>query len=410
VETEKIDNTATEFVRIYLQDVGPLIVCNYAEERDLLHRYSQGDETCFHRLIITNQYIVFEEVLYFTGRGIELIDLIQFGNVALIESLRNFAESGKMKGLKSFLHRNIYRRLQNCIANYFSLIRYPVNRLTNIVNYNNEKIFNQLEYYILPLAIYWENNFSDTYNNKDDFEYFKVPYLRIDNIEILHEYLESEDSADKKLLVKELKEGINQQLRNLKENEYNILIKFFGLDTDQNSSIDTNKTLQEIAEECGLTRERVRQIKEKAISRLKHKSRRAELLFLWECCKKMVDRNWYFPISNSRDLFFVDPFNEIVVDEKCAIKLLEEYVKPRKRKEFVKGVKNLTKHYKNIITSFLNKIGHITLKRRVIKHIKHVDNGMFNNTTFYYAINTSENIKVVNDYIGLKKHFKEIDD
>jgi RNA polymerase primary sigma factor len=399
----------TDFVKLYLRDIGPLIVCNYAEERDLLHRYSQGDETCFQRLIISNQYIVIEEVLYFTGRGIELIDLIQFGNVALIESLRNFAESGQMKGLKSFLHRNIYRRLQNCIANYFSLIRYPVNRLTNIVNYNIEKIFNQLEYYILPLAIYWKNNFSDTYNNNDDFEYFKVPYLRIDNIEILHEYLESEDSADKKLLVEELKEGINQQLRNLKENECNILIKFFGLDTDQNSSIDTNKTLQEIAEECGLTRERVRQIKEKAILKLKQKSRRNDFLSLGECCEKMGGRNWYFPIRNSRDLFFVDPFNTIVEDEKDAIKLLEEYVKPRKRKEFVKGVKNLAEHYRKLMTSFLNEIGHITLKRRVKKHIKHVDDGMFNNTIFDYAINTSENIKVVNVYIGLKKHFEEFD-
>lgn len=400
----------TNFVKMYLRDIGPLVVCNYTEEKDLLHRYSQGDETSFHRLIISNQYIVIEEVLYFTGLGIELVDLIQFGNVALVESLRKFAESGQMKGLKSFLHRNIYRRLQNCIANYFSLIRYPVNRLTNIVNYNIEQIFKQLEYYVFPLTFYCENNFLDSDNNYDEFEYFKVPYLRIDNIENLHEYLESEDYAEKDLLIEVLEEGIELQLSNLKENESDIIKKYFGLGTDRKSSFITQQTLQEIADEYKLTRERVRQIKEKAILKLKHKSRRNDFLSLGKSCEKSHERYITFPISTSRQYYLVDPFNVIAEDETNTIKLLEEYVRPRKRVEFVKGIKNLTKHYKILITSFLNEIGNITLSKRVIKHIKHIDEGMFNSSVYDYAINTSDNIRRVNAYIGLIKHFEKLDD
>tara|TARA_B100000315_G_scaffold241120_1_gene261663 strand:+ start:47 stop:1273 length:1227 start_codon:yes stop_codon:yes gene_type:complete len=407
MEMEKVDNTVTEFVRMYLRDIGPLSVYNFSEELELFELYNRGDITSLQKLVLGSQYIVIEEVLYFINLGIELVDLIQFANVALIESLKNFALSSQKKGLKSFLHRNIYRRLQNYIANYFSLIRYPANRLEPLVNYNTEEISRQLNYYSLPIVFSPENKYSDAKGDYDEIEYCKMLYLRLDDIENIYEYLPSEENAEKNLLAEILQEGIDYYINTLKENESTVVRQYFGLHKDKNSSRPIKSSLKEIGDKLQLTRERVRQIKEKAISRLKHKSRRAELLFLWECCEKMGGRNWYFPISNSRDLFFIDPFNEIVEDEKCALKLLKEYVKPRRRKEFVKGVKNLSEHYRKLITSFLNEIGNVTLNTKVIKHIKSVDDGMFNSTIYDYAISTSENIKKVNEYIGLIKHFEE---
>ena len=107
MKMEKVDNTVTGLVKMYLRDIGPLSVCDFNEELELIERYTSGDITSFNKLVLCSQYIVIEEVLYFINLGIELVDLIQFANVALIESLKNFALSSQKKGLKSFLHRNI---------------------------------------------------------------------------------------------------------------------------------------------------------------------------------------------------------------------------------------------------------------------------------------------------------------
>ena len=401
MEMEEADNTVTGFVRMYLRDIGPLSVCDFNEELDLIERYTRGDITSFNKLVLCSQYIVIEEVLYFINLGIELVDLIQFANVALIESLKNFALSSQKKGLKSFLHRNIYRRLQNYIANYFSLIRYPANRLEPLVNYNTEEIFRQFNYYALPIVFSPENKYSDAKGDYDEIEHCKMLYLRLDDIENIYEYLPSEENAENFLLAEILQEGIDYYINTLKENESTVVRKYFGLNKDQNSSRPIESSLKEIGDQLQLTRERVRQIKEKAISKLKHKSRRAELLFLWECCEKMGGINWYFPISNSRDMFFVDPFNEIVENEKEAIKLLEEYVKPRKRVEFVDGVKNLTKHYQNIIGKYIKRLNRAVSRKEIRKHIRKIDNKV-NKSVLDYSISTSKELITNSNYVALK--------
>jgi RNA polymerase primary sigma factor len=404
MKMEKVDNTVTGLVKMYLRDIGPLKVCNYNEELELVEGYNQGDTESFHRLVLSNQYIVIEEVLYFINLGIELVDLIQFANVALVESLQNFASLSDKKGLKSFLHRNIYRRLQNYIGNYFSIIRYPANRLQPLVNYNTEEIFKQLSYYALPIVFSLESKYSNANDDNEQNEYCLIPYLRLDDIEYIYKYLPSEENAEKDLLAEILKEGIDYHLNNLKENENIVLRKYFGLNEDHNFSKSVESSLQEIGNQLQLTRERVRQIKEKAISRLKHKSRKVELLFLWECCEKINDGSWYFPISSSRDLYFVDPFNGIVEDEKYAVKLLEEYVQPRRRRTYTQGIMNLSERIRKLAVRFLENQG----KPCKINSLKKAIDEKFPLTSdaqFWYAINTCDEIIKNQGYFALKSFF-----
>ena len=101
----------TYFVKQYLQQLGPLKTLSKDEETKLILKFKTGDEEALNELIIANQYIVIKEVIRAANHSLEIMDLIQYANLSLIDSLRS--DNLDIKGLKSYLHRNIYRKLQN---------------------------------------------------------------------------------------------------------------------------------------------------------------------------------------------------------------------------------------------------------------------------------------------------------
>lgn len=406
----KLSQLNTYFIKQYLKQLGPLKKLSKDKEINLILKFRAGDEEALQELILANQYIVIKEVIRVANHSLEIMDLIQYANLSLIESLTS--NNADLKGLKSYLHRNIYRKLQNCINNNFSIIRYPQNKIIDLVAFNRYLIetdlinrFHLVKYDEEPFGLKINEAINELKKSTSSKHNILIPYLfmayfRYDYFDYINNIFCNE-MTDKDQFRISLKLEINNILNSLKAQERKVIKMYFGIE------LDYSYTLDEIGDEFNLTRERVRQIKEKALNRLKHRQR-----------KKILNPYYYELLSTkntpSFDLavngWLLDPFNAYENEIDDNILLLKEYIEPSVRKEFVPGIKNLTKHYKKLITSFLTEIGNITLSKKVIKHIKLIDDGMFNRSIYEYAIKTSENIRIVNDYIGLKKYFEKIRD
>ena len=261
----------TYFVNLYLDQLGPLIILESNEEEKLINNYKSGDGDAFKKLILYNQYIVIKEVLRVANQNIDLMDLIQFGNIALIQSLKS--ENIVTTGFKSYLHRNIYRRLQNQILNHFSFIRYPLNRIDELFTFRDFFLNDLINQSVLVNYLDKPEKINDHESEDEIISYnyklLSMLYLRCDNFDsdcYYYNHLLDQNQFDNSLSIE-----IAGQLMTLKDKESTILKMYFGLGRDY------TMTLNEIGEEFGLTRERVRQIKEKAIRRLRHRSRSRKL-------------------------------------------------------------------------------------------------------------------------------------
>jgi len=122
-------------LKIYLNDIGKILVrLSSSEERELIEQYKSGNKNALEILIRNSQYIVFEEILYFVRKGTPILDLLQTANLSLIESLIRYCDQNEKSPLKNYLHRNIYRCLQNYLAEYGLLIKLPANVFVQIDN------------------------------------------------------------------------------------------------------------------------------------------------------------------------------------------------------------------------------------------------------------------------------------
>jgi RNA polymerase primary sigma factor len=390
-------------VKLYLKNLGP-IKKNYSDRSNLLiNRYLNGDLDAFNKLILENQYIVIKTVISLSKEPFSVMDLIQAGNISLINSL----EKSKIKrnDFKSFLSRNVYRGLMNQILKDHSIIRIPQNQLEKIKNFNKyyaEPLYDSLG--IVYYSITGKNNINtiknDLSHNYNDFldsniykSFSSMLYNRYDRFDpdlILNNYSVKEEKKQ------EINKSLNKILNTLKKRERDIIILYYGLNKND------MHTLNEIGINYNITRERARQIKENALLKLRHPVRKYKLMKIFDEIS-IAEYNKNFDSSVNQPL--LDPSKNFYFNKKESINLLKEYVLQTTRKEFVPGVKNLAKHYRNIITSFLSELGHITLSSKVIKHIKNLDNSMFNKSIYEYVVTKSDNIQRKNEYVGLKKYF-----
>jgi RNA polymerase primary sigma factor len=127
---EKI-NIIENFIKQYLNDLGPLNILSSDQEQELIDKYRAGDNDALQELVIKSQYIVIKEVLKFVGKGVELLDLLQNANLACILAVKQYTPN--KGGFKNYLHRNIFRQLENKTPDLYSIIRYPLNILRNVV-------------------------------------------------------------------------------------------------------------------------------------------------------------------------------------------------------------------------------------------------------------------------------------
>ena len=267
--TKSITNRESEALDKYLQEIAKEDLVSMEEEVELARRIREGDRKALERLTRANLRFVVSVAKQYQNQGLSLSDLINEGNVGLIKAAEKFDETRGFKFI-SYAVWWIRQSILQALAEQSRIVRLPlnqvgavtkINRLLNKFEQENERhpSVDEIEERIdLPKDKIDEAMSINTHQVSMD-----APFSEGDENSLL-DVLINDDSpmADRQLVIESLKTEINSMLKILNDRERNIIESFFGINQPE-------LTLEEIGDKYGLTRERVRQIKEKAIKRLR---------------------------------------------------------------------------------------------------------------------------------------------
>jgi RNA polymerase primary sigma factor len=271
--TQSITNRESQSLDKYLHEIGKVDLITAEEEVILAQKIREGDQAALERLTKTNLRFVVSVAKQYQNQGLTLGDLINEGNLGLIKAAKRFDET---KGFKfiSYAVWWIRQSILQAIAEQSRIVRLPLNQVGSLSKIS--KAFSKLEqeYEREPspeeLADTLEttvDKISDTLSNSGRHVSMDAPFVQGEENTLL-DVLENDNPDTDSLLIDEsLSEEIKRSLSTLTEREREIIVLFFGLSTNHPLS------LEEIGEKFNLTRERVRQIKDKALQRLRHTSR-----------------------------------------------------------------------------------------------------------------------------------------
>ena len=267
--TRSITNRESEALDKYLQEIGKEEMISVEEEVELAQRIRKGDHKALERLTRANLRFVVSVAKQYQNQGLSLPDLINEGNVGLIKAAEKFDETRGFKFI-SYAVWWIRQSILQAIAEQSRIVRLPLNQVGSVNKIN--KILNKFEQ---------ENERRPSV--EEISEHLDLPEDKIDeamsvssrHVSVDAPFVEGEDNslldilinddapmADRDLLVESLKSEINKALKMLNDRERGVVEAFYGINQPE-------MTLEEIGTKFGLTRERVRQIKEKAIRRLR---------------------------------------------------------------------------------------------------------------------------------------------
>jgi RNA polymerase primary sigma factor len=271
---KQVTNRETPSLDKYLHEIGKVELITAEEEVELARRIRNGDEKAFDKLIKANLRFVVSVSKQYQNQGLSLPDLINEGNVGLIKAAQRFDETRGFKFI-SYAVWWIRQSILQALAEQARIVRLPLNKIGSINKIN--KAFADLEQKyerepsvseiaeVLEMA---PNDVKEALKSAGRHVSMDAPITQ-DEETTLYDVILSKDSPspDKSLLTDSLRKEIERVLSTLTYREANILRLYFGLNSKY------AYTLEEIGEEFSLTRERVRQIKEKAIKRLKNATR-----------------------------------------------------------------------------------------------------------------------------------------
>ena len=276
--SKSITNRETASLEKYLQEIAKEELLTVEEEVELAQQIKKGDRKALDRLTKANLRFVVSVAKQYQNQGLSLQDLINEGNLGLIKAAEKFDETRGFKFI-SYAVWWIRQSILQAIAENSRIVRLPLNQVGSVNKIR--KAMNKFEQ---------ENQ--RTPNVNELAEHVGLPEDKIDAaIKIngkhvsmdapfgddgenggtgLIDVLQNEDEpeTDKQLLTESLRNEIQVALQSLSERERNILTCFFGID-----GTNHEMTLEEIGDKYGLTRERVRQIREKAIRHLRHNTK-----------------------------------------------------------------------------------------------------------------------------------------
>lgn len=258
----------------YLEEIGKFEPLPPAREVELAQRVKQGDEEALQELTEANLRFVVSVAKDYQGQGLPLTDLINEGNLGLIKAAERFDETRGFKFI-SYAVWWIRQSILQALAEHSRIVRLPLNRVGTISKItkaaehlesenerppNEEEIGKQLEMN--------GDEVMDAIRISRRHHSLNAPFRDGDKNSLMDVIEDNKQRPpDTRLMSDSLKEEIRMCLNSLKDRERDVIKMYFGIDRDY------ALTLNEIGEEFCLTRERVRQIKEKAIRRLRHKSR-----------------------------------------------------------------------------------------------------------------------------------------
>ncbi len=262
----------------YLAEISKYEPLKPQKEIELTQKIKKGDKRAQDELIVSNLRFVVSVAKKFQGQGRPLEDLISEGNLGLIKAAERFDETRGFKFI-SYAVWWVRQSILQSLSEHSRMVRVPLNRqgdITKIVK-AAEELEHQYERPALveEIAKHVEkepHEVAHTIQISRRHQSLDMPFSDTDSNSLMDVIPDPESHEPDTLLIHEsLREEIRSALATLKNRERNVIKMYFGIDQDY------ALTLNEIGEEFNLTRERVRQIKEKAIRRLQHKSRSTHL-------------------------------------------------------------------------------------------------------------------------------------
>ncbi len=272
--TKQVTNRETASLDKYLQEIGKVELITADEEVALAQRIKQGDRIALEKLTKANLRFVVSVSKQYQNQGLSLPDLINEGNLGLIKAAQRFDETRGFKFI-SYAVWWIRQSILQALAEQSRIVRLPLNKIGSINKIN--KAYAKLEQEherepnaseIAGLLEITENEVKESMKNSGRHVSMDAPLVQ-DEDNNMYDVLKSDDSStpESQLLYESLKKEIGRAISTLTPREADVIRLYFGLNSKH------PMTLEEIGERFDLTRERVRQIKEKAIRRLKHTSR-----------------------------------------------------------------------------------------------------------------------------------------
>lgn len=274
--TKQVTNRETISLDKYLHDISKVAMVTAEEEATLAKQIRDGDKQALETLTKANLRFVVSVAKQYQNQGLTLSDLINEGNIGLIKAAQRFDETRGFKFI-SYAVWWIRQSIMQAIAEQARIVRLPLNKIGNITKIN--RTFSALEqlHEREPSADEIADLLQITASEVNDSLRISGRHVSVDAplssdeesntmLDVMSEE-ESKQDPDKKLMTESLQNEIERSFSTLSYREAEVLRMYFGI------NIKTPLTLEEIGEQFELTRERVRQIKEKALRKLKHSSR-----------------------------------------------------------------------------------------------------------------------------------------
>jgi len=272
--SKQITNRESQSLDKYLQEIGKVDLLTPDEEVELAKRIKEGDQIALEKLTKANLRFVVSVAKQYQNQGLSLGDLINEGNLGLIKAAQRFDETRGFKFI-SYAVWWIRQSILQALAEQSRIVRLPLNRVGSLNKIS--KTFSELEQKferepspeeLAEVLQVTTSEVIDTMKISGRHVSMDAPFIQGEENSLL-DVLEndSEETPDQGLIADSLRKEVQRALSTLTQREADVITLYFGLNGEH------AMTLEEIGEKFNLTRERVRQIKEKAIRRLRHTSR-----------------------------------------------------------------------------------------------------------------------------------------
>ncbi|MDG1729232.1 MAG: RNA polymerase sigma factor RpoD/SigA [Algibacter sp.] len=272
--TKQVTNRASKSLDKYLQDISKIPLITAEEEVELAQRIKKGDQKALDTLTTANLRFVVSVAKQYQNQGLKLPDLINEGNAGLVKAAKRFDETRGFKFI-SYAVWWIRQSILSALAQQSRIVRLPLNKIGSINKINKAYSYLEQAHERPPSAEEIAKNLDLTVDDVKQSMKISGRHISMDapfkegETSNLYDVVQGQESPrpDAELMKDSLNLEVNRVLETLSEKEAEVIRHYFGI------SVKTPKSLEEIGDAFGLTRERVRQIREKGIRKLRHTSK-----------------------------------------------------------------------------------------------------------------------------------------
>jgi RNA polymerase primary sigma factor len=263
----QITNRDSQSVEKYLQEISKISMINVAEETDLAQRIRMGDQRALDKMVQANLRFVVSVAKQYQHQGLSLSDLINEGNLGLIKAAQRFDET---KGFK-FISYGVWwirQSILQALAEQGRLVRLPQNKIGTYNKANKAYMAFEQEHEREPsteelseILEISQTEVSNIFQSNRRHTSLDAPVNQSEDV-AMGDLLRGSDETDEGIMQDSLRDEIRRILKSLSPREAEIINAYFGLEREDGVSIE------QIGKKYDLTKERIRQIKERAIKRL----------------------------------------------------------------------------------------------------------------------------------------------